>query len=545
MLLNQINSCDVLVIGSGIAGISAALAAAEAGSNVILACKGKLFSGSSFYPGTWGLGLIGPTGPADEEDLAASIQKVGCGMADPKMVQTFVSGISPAVEKIRSMGVQLRRADQDGEKEYIPCFDHKHRDWNGIEFESAREVFSRYLSEFHVTVLSGYEILELVKVNNQVCGAVLSHGDRLHYIGCGAMVLATGGYGSIFQYHLCTEDVIGIGQYLALQAGCKLVNMEFMQMMPGYIQPAYQTIFNEKTFRFTQLNRADGTPLLNEQEKAQLILRSTHGPFTSRLSSRVIDLALFQAFKDDESGVVVSYCKEMKENTPEFVKVYFDWLEKTRGITMDDMIHIGMFAHAANGGIKTASDTSTGVAGLFAAGEVTGGMHGADRIGGLSTANGLVFGGKAGLSSAKAAKENKEMLESYSYDSYAWDLDECKAARSLLQHTMSQNAMVVRNEAGLTAALEQVRSLSNRMKEEMKPSEEGKAITETRRLQGQLGTAECILKAALLRKESRGAHYRTDYPVENSAFEYPILVSFNDTEGIQVSFADLPGCSKV
>ena len=136
MLLSRTKYCDVLVIGSGIAGISAALGAAEAGSSVVLACKGKLFSGSSFYPGTWGLGLIGPAGAEDEADLAAAIQEVGCGMADPEMVQTFVSGISPAVEQVRSMGVKLRRADQEGEKEYIPCFDHKHRDWNGIRIFS-------------------------------------------------------------------------------------------------------------------------------------------------------------------------------------------------------------------------------------------------------------------------------------------------------------------------------------------------------------------------------------------------------------------------
>lgn len=538
MLLSRTKYCDVLVIGSGIAGISAALGAAEAGSSVVLACKGKLFSGSSFYPGTWGLGLIGPAGAEDEADLAAAIQEVGCGMADPEMVQTFVSGISPAVEQVRSMGVKLRRADQEGEKEYIPCFDHKHRDWNGIEFESAREVFSKRLSELPVTVLSGYEILELVKTGDRVCGAVLAHGDALHYIGCGALVLATGGYGTIFQYHLCTEDVTGIGQYLALQAGCKLVNMEFMQMMPGYIHPAYQTIFNEKTFRFTELSRAEGAPLLNEQEKAQLVLRSAHGPFTSRLPSRWIDVALFQAFMEDESGVAVSYTEEIKQNTPEFVKVYFDWLENTRGITMNDTIRIGIFAHAANGGIRIAPDASTGVAGLFAAGEVTGGMHGADRIGGLSTANGLVFGGKAGASAAEAAKECGEAPESYFFDGCAWDVSEWKAARKTLQYVMAQNAMVVRNEAGLTAALEQVRSLSSRLCAGMKSSGNVKAITETRRLQGQLGTAEAVLRAALLRKESRGAHYRTDYPAENPALKRPILVSVCGDERIQARFAE-------
>lgn len=530
MQLNQTKHCDVLVIGSGIAGISAALAAAEEGKNVILTCKGKLFSGSSFYPGTWGLGLIGPANQADEADLMDTIQKVGCKMADPQMVQTFVTGISPAVEKIRSMGIKLRRADQGGEKEYIPCFDHKHRDWNGIEFDSAREVFSRYLKELHVTILSGWEILELVKNENRVCGAVLAHGKEIDYVGCGAVVLATGGYGSIFKYHLCTEDITGIGQYLALKAGCKLINMEFMQMMPGYIFPAYKTIFNEKTFRFTDLRKMDGTSLLTEQEKEQLVVRSAHGPFTSRLSSKYIDFALSRAFMEDEDGVSVSYSKEMRENPPEFVKVYFDWLKEARGITMDDTIYIGMFAHAANGGIQTAPDAGTGVEGLFAAGEVTGGMHGADRIGGLSTANGLVFGGKAGLSAARACEQKVDYPKQYSFNSLAWNMEACKAARKKLQHTMNQNAMVMRNENGLKQALEQVQNLRTKLYIERKPSDDIKAVSETKHLEGQLYTAECILKAALLRKESRGAHYRADYPTENPEMGVPIVISLQENE---------------
>ena len=77
MELNLASTCDVLVLGSGIAGISAALTAAESGASVILVCKGRLFSGSSFYPGTWGLGLVGPADEADEADLISTIEDVG------------------------------------------------------------------------------------------------------------------------------------------------------------------------------------------------------------------------------------------------------------------------------------------------------------------------------------------------------------------------------------------------------------------------------------------------------------------------------------
>ena len=189
MELNLASTCDVLVLGSGIAGISAALTAAESGASVILVCKGRLFSGSSFYPGTWGLGLVGPADEADEADLISTIEDVGCGMADDALVRALVKGIHPAIEKVRSMGVRLRKADKDGQQEYIPCFDHKHRDWNGIEFDSAREIFSQRLEELGVTILSGRETLELVRADGRVCGAVITDGAELHYLGCKALVL--------------------------------------------------------------------------------------------------------------------------------------------------------------------------------------------------------------------------------------------------------------------------------------------------------------------------------------------------------------------
>lgn len=524
MELNLASASDVLVLGSGIAGISAALTAAESGASVILACKGRLFSGSSFYPGTWGLGLVGPADEADEADLMATIEHVGCGMADAALVRTLVEGIHPAIERVRRMGVRLRKADKGDQQEFIPCFDHKHRDWNGIEFDSAREVFSRRLAELGVTVLSGWETLELVRAEGRVCGAVITDGTQLRYLGCKALVLATGGYGSLFRHHLCTSDVEGLGQALALEAGCRLVNMEFMQIMPGYLSPAYQTIYNEKTFRFTDLRRPDGAPLLEGETASLLELRSTHGPFTSRLPSKTVDLAIYRACLEDERGVRATYSDEMRRTPPEFVKTYFDWLQEARCLTMEDPIQIGMFAHAANGGVWIAPDTSTGVPGLFSAGEVTGGMHGADRIGGLSTANGLVFGGKAGSVAAVACSTALEPPKTYRFEAVA--AAGYQKVFADLQETMFRHAMVERDEAGLSAALELVERLAGGLA--CAPSDDVGGIARTRRLTGQLTTARCILEAALLRRESRGAHYRADYPGEDPALARPICVTSRD-----------------
>ena len=522
MILPIDQRCDVLVVGSGIAGLMAALEAAGAGCAVTLLTSTRLFSGSSFYPGTWGLGLIGPEDENDCADLCRTIQEVGCHMASPELVETFAAGIRPAIEQVRSMGVKLRRAVQKGQREFIPCFDHKNRDWNGLEFDSVREVFSRRIDELGIQVVEGCQVLELVQQGGRVSGCVALHRGELRYFGCRALVLATGGYGSLFRRHLCTEDVAGMGQALALNAGCTLVNMEFMQMMPGYISPAPKTIFNEKTFRFTRMRRRCGAPLLppGPETDRLLDLRSTHGPFTARLDSKEVDIALFRALQEDERGVEVTYSDALRQDPPEFITTYFDWLREAKGLTVDDPIRIGVFAHAANGGIRIGPDASTGVPGLFACGEVTGGMHGADRIGGLSTANGLVFGGRAGRSAAASCVGAPPPPDHCTVEGYR--CTDPEGAFRALQDLMSAHAMVLRRESGLRGALDRIDELEAGL--DRRPSRESRAIGSERIITARLTTARCVLTAALLRRESRGSHYREDFPAQDCAQERQIQI---------------------
>lgn len=527
MKLTQSGFFDVLVVGSGIAGLSAAREAAVSGCRTALISGPRLFSGSSFYPGTWGFGLVGPENEDDVEDMIATVNEIGCGMADPALVRAFVSGINPAISHLESMGCHPRKAAKSSEREYIPCFDHKHRNWNGLEADSLRETFKRELTVHNVTILEHCTVLDLVKEKGRIRGAVVSFGDSLQYIGCRCLILATGGYGSLFKDHLCTDDVCGLGHFLALKAGCRLINMEFMQMMPGYLSPARNTIFNEKTFRFASFLAPDHTPLFNSDEEALLDLRSTYGPFTSRLASKAIDQKLYEASLAGGNGVRVSYANAAKNNPPEFIKIYFDWLASEKKVSVNDIIHIGMFSHAANGGIRIDANGRTGVDGLYACGEATGGMHGADRMGGLSTANGLVFGQWAG----RAAASYAAALGGHTHDSgeisfACREIPNRKAIRAWLQDLMFRNAMVSRTKEGLSATRNELKQiLSGSL---WSPSTDIAAITDSCILEGQLTTAVCILEAALLRRESRGSHCRSDFPSENPSLSSPIEITFMD-----------------
>lgn len=504
-------SCDVLVIGGGLAGLVSAVTAAEQGCRVVLACNAPVFSGSSFYPGTWGLGLVSPVDSADEDDLLKTVLDRGMGMADRKVAETFIRGIRPAVEKLRQKGLVLKEAENPAEREFIPCFDRKTRAWHGLEADKTKAFFSQRKETLGIQELPGTELLEIVKDENRVCGALLFREDRLFYVACKALVLATGGTGGLFAYHVCPDSLTGSGQAAALKAGCRLTNMEFIQMMPAYVSPAYKTIFNEKTFRFSLLSDVFGQPLFSGySDKSILEERSGHGPFTCRLSSAAVDIALYRAFLQNPAGVTVSYREEMKRNPPEFIRTYFDWLKAKKGLTWDDSVRLGIFAHAANGGIVIDENAATDISGLYACGEVTGMMHGADRLGGLSSANCIVLGEKAGLSAAAVCKEAVGSPENI--ECSASETADSQKGLSLIQKEMFENAMVVRSEQGLQHALSALGCIGVPGKETSDP----KKIAKHLRLSGQVLAAKAILSAALLRKESRGSHFREDYPTADA-----------------------------
>lgn len=402
---------DVLVIGGGIAGITAAIEAARAGAATTIACAGPLFGGSSFYPGTWGLGLIGPESEADEADLIATIEDVGCGTADHELVEVFVRGIRPAIAWLEEdLGVPLKRpssAQSARDKTFIPCFDHKQRLWRGITRQAFETAARRTLKALDVNVLERTELMELARCHEDdaaVCGAVFfDHASAsLRTCAASSVILAAGGTGGLFERSLTSADVLSSVHAIAMSVGCELVNIEFMQMMPGLVSPVRGIVFNERTFRYAIPEDASSILPRSEAARADLLeVRSSHGPFTCRLDDERVDRAIDAA---GPSGMPIHF-RFPSDDVPEFVQTFSTWMQQSLNIEPTDELRIAMYAHAANGGVRIDRNAWTGVEGLYACGELTGGMHGADRIGGLSSANGLVFGRIAGKAAARHAKQ--------------------------------------------------------------------------------------------------------------------------------------------
>ncbi|NLB21549.1 MAG: FAD-binding protein, partial [Clostridium sp.] len=378
---------DVLVLGSGIAGISAAIYAAKTGAKVTIASSVHMFSGSTFYPGTWGLGLIGPENEGDVENLIDTILSLGKGVAVEPMVRTFVENLNPTMDEFEALGINLERPAKgtEGETEYIPCFDDKHRRWRGLTKKNLSEALPKILRDLNITPIPFFEAVELIKVKGQVLGAVgIKDQKEVVTIKAKATVLCTGGLSGLYRRYLTTDDVSGTGLAMALKVGAKGINLEFTQMMLGFVNPGAKTVHNEKTFKasrfYNEKNQEFLRGFLPDSITLEEVLekRSEHGPFSSETMSKYLDLGLYtEILGQKEKSITLRYDESKLNQEADFVKTYFNWLKQEKSIEITDDIKIAPFMHASNGGIEINMKAETGVPGLYAAGEVTGGMHGA------------------------------------------------------------------------------------------------------------------------------------------------------------------------
>ncbi len=525
-------SCDILVVGAGLAGLRAAYDCARAGLSVILAAKGKLCSGSSFYPLTGGLGSQLPLDEADKAQFLAELLDSGAGIADERLCGIMVDEIEGEVARLPELGIF---PSPSGGR--AACFAKRERrlmvwsGWEGIR-KNAAEICSRLSG---LTVLEYCDLLRITTRGGAVSGAVLvdSVSDIL-YAETSAIILATGGFCGLYRHCLNTDDVCGIGHSVALDAGAELINLEFMQFIPGLTSPVYKLLFGEVSlWHCDEVSDENGRPALREylppgvSFEDCLADRSMHGPFTSRDRSKYFDLAMMdQAIKTgSERGFTLHFRPEIAADPNGFV-AHIRGLYGRNGIDLSrQTISVAPFAHCANGGVWIDEHGATRVPGLFSAGEVAGGIHGADRHGGAATSVCLVFGRRAAEGAVAYARKNRTLSESgggalrelsewidTGVNSGVSPHDILHSLRSSLWY----HANVLRNEGGLNPLLDWILS----MRKEYNAARAiscGFDVKLSMQAFHALRTADSLIRSMLFRKESRGPHYRSDYPDSDPA----------------------------
>ena len=501
--INLLPETDIVIVGGGLAAMEAALGIIKADSSLRITMLSKKQIGLS------GASLVSMSvhrfAPAEQELLECyrrSFTASGQNIGNPVLRDILIAEGIDALENLESLGMPLEFKEiqgSDGKYYRYMC------SCNPKMGRYLTKPMSRYVLErSQVKESVGYMALDIIRVNDRACGVLAEKGGTFSLFPAKAVILATGGSGYIFENTSATSDLTGDGYGLALRAGLPLQDMEFVQFYP------YQTHSPQKCNIFPDVFE-HGAVYLNEANER----------FMDKFPKKELE----------NRDILARQMNSQKEVIFDVSNCDMDYLKKEcSGIDrLCEKYRITRFlvkpvAHFMMGGIPLRPDCSTDIPGLFCCGEVTGGLHGANRIAGSALTEIAVFGRRAGLSAAGfAAKEESQTIDQKMVDDWAdvHGKEFCPAVGNdnpnriiaELRKLMWEKVSLIRNEASLTEAQETTIQLREEL-EQQRPTVlrswlEGKNL---------LAAAEAIIACALLRKESRGAHYREDYPDVNSDF---------------------------
>src|ERR687892_532227 len=475
--MHRTETASVLVIGGGAAGWRAAIAATEAGVQArILAKRPRLDAHTVLASG----GINAALGTRDPQDSwehhFADTLREGYFLGDPRMVEIVARESPAAVLELADWGCDFARTD-DGRLEQRFFGAHRWRrtcfagDFTG---RAIQQTVARRGGELGIRVDEDQYVSRLLVADGTCFGALafdLLTGERTVFL-ADAVVLATGGHTRVWRRSSSRRDEnYGDGLRLALEAGCRLMDMELVQFHPtGMVFPeeAAGTLVTEAV-------RGEGGRLLNAQGERYMV---RYDPDRLELSSRDrVALANYTEIIEGRGGphggvfLDVSHRgkQHITERLPRMYRQFIEW--QMLDISQEPM-EVAPTAHYSMGGIVVDPEThATEVRGLYAAGECVGGLHGANRLGGNSLGEALIAGRRAGEAAAAFSREGEVFKRSRTaIDEGMAELDALvrpgsELARPLqrrLRDTMWESCGVVRTEAGLRAGLDGLDTLRER-----------------------------------------------------------------------------------
>ena len=524
-------STTVLVIGTGGSGLRAAIELAEAGVDVIaLGKRPKSDAHTSLAAG--GINAALATMDADDswQQHAADTLKESYLLANPHTVETDTSGAARGIEDLERYGMPFAR-EEEGRISQRFFGAHTYRrtafagDYTGLEIQ--RTLINR-AAQLNVPILDTVYVTRiLVNDDGAVFGAYgfdLEDGTR-YLIHADAVILAAGGHNRIWRRTSSRRDEnTGDSFRLAVEAGARLRDPELVQFHPsGILEPenAAGTLVSEAA-------RGEGGILRNALGERFM---EKYDPERMELSTRDrVALAAYTEIKEgrgtEKGGVWLDVSHLPRETImTRLPRVYQTMLELQMLDITTDPIEIAPTAHYSMGGVWVRpEDHSTEVNGLYAIGEASSGLHGANRLGGNSLIELLVFGRLVGRAAAAYSAGLEAQLRSHDAEARARaevaDLlaadgtENVRALQRAVRNTMTEHAGVVRDEEGLLAGLKELAEIEERATHVgVHPDIAGyQDLAHAFDLKASLIAARATLEAALERRETRGCHNRSDYP---------------------------------
>ena len=519
---------DVLVVGGGLAALAAAISARSTGADVALVVKRRAGRSGSSALTTGGYAAVVPDSPSGD-DVAGHIRDTiasGKGIGEEHLIDILCSEGPRSVDELLELGGHFLRLE-DGSLHVTGSGDHsaprsllaEHR--IGVDFTMPLASAARQLG---VDVLELTMVVDLITADREVRGAVLldlEHGT-LRTVGTGAVILATGGAGRMFPVTSNPTDVTGDGFSLGLRAGATLRDMEFIQFYPWRcIDPfnSSRVAVQPETFSYdARLFNADGERFMEDYDPVHLEAA------TRDISAR----AIFDQMRRGKgvAGGVRLDLSALSEERLELTNPKIAREVKRAGLDHRTYPFIvAPEAHYMMGGLEIDADGRSDIAGLYAAGEVSGGVQGANRLSNNSLPEAMIFGRRAGLAAARSvtdAPSAPDLPESWSVASplaagpaKLTPDDPLRARRAALQELVGLSLGIVRTAEGLQTGLAGIDDLRPEL-----TSTAGLTAAQLRavvELRSMCDTAQVCMTTALARDESRGAHYRDDAPEPDDA----------------------------
>jgi len=579
---------DVLVIGAGGAGLRAAIAASGAGSRVGVVCKSLL--GKAHTVMAEG-GVAAALANVDERDgwpvHFADTMRGGQYVNDWRMAELHAREAPDRVRELEAWGALFDRTP-DGRILQRNFGGHAYPrlahvgDRTGLEMIRTLQDHGIHRGiDFHMEVT----VVRLLTADGRVTGAVGYERERGRFLvfEAGAVVLATGGIGRAYEITSNSWEYTGDGHALAYEAGAELVDMEFVQFHPtGMVWPPsvrgilvtegvrgeggilknsagrrfmfddIPPLYRDQTadtpeegWRYTQGDRNARRPpeLLTRDHVARCIVREVREGRGSPHGGVFLDIAWIKERRSDAA-------EHIQRKLP---SMYHQFKQLADLDITEEAMEVGPTTHYAMGGVRVDAESQmSSLPGLYAAGEVAAGLHGANRLGGNSLSDLLVFGKRAGDHAAEFARGNPppridpaqvEACERNALAPFERASDEgpYRIQRDL-QVMMQANVGIVRNAAEMEAALEALTSLAERARKV--------GVTGHREynpgwhtaldLPNLLLVSEAVARAAIDRQESRGAHFREDHPAKDPALDRTRLVVRKSEGGMELRRVAVP-----